>query len=66
MGYRDSQCGDDIRIIACIEDPQLIWKILAHLDAKSVSAGTNLLPGSRGPPQANLLRKIHHANDLLQ
>ncbi len=27
-------CGGAMRIIACIEDPEVIEKILAHLDAK--------------------------------
>jgi hypothetical protein len=27
-------CGGAVRIIACIEDPEVIEKILAHLDAK--------------------------------
>ncbi len=29
-----SACGGAVRIIACIEDPEVIEKILAHLDAK--------------------------------
>ena len=60
------QCGGAVKIIASIEDPAVIRKILAHLEAKSSSAGTSLLPESRGPPQTGLLREIHHANHLLQ
>jgi hypothetical protein len=30
-----SRCGGAVSIIACIEDPSIITKILAHLDAKS-------------------------------
>jgi hypothetical protein len=29
-----SRFGAEVRIIACIEDPSIIKKILAHLDAK--------------------------------
>ena len=29
-----SHCGGAVNIIACIEDPSIINKILAHLDAK--------------------------------
>jgi hypothetical protein len=50
-----SECGDDVRIIACIEDPAVIRKILAHLDEKVISAGTGLLPQYRAPPATGLL-----------
>jgi 23S rRNA U2552 (ribose-2'-O)-methylase RlmE/FtsJ len=36
-------CGGAVRIIACIEDPQVIEKILAHLDKKTTDS-----PGWRG------------------
>jgi hypothetical protein len=42
-----NECGGDVRIIASIEDPVVIRKILAHLDDK---ATTGLLPDCRGPP----------------
>jgi len=32
-----SECGGDVKIIACIEDPVVIRKILAHLDEKAVT-----------------------------
>jgi len=41
-------------VIACIEDPVVIEKILTHLDEKAALAGTNLLPEGRAPPQAGL------------
>jgi hypothetical protein len=46
-------CGEVLRIIACIEDPAVIEKILAHLGAQA----------ARPPPScsiafASLLRKI--------
>jgi hypothetical protein len=62
-----SKCGAAVKIIASVEDPTVIRIILAHLNAKSAFAGTSLLlPESRGPPQTDLLREIHHANDLLR
>jgi hypothetical protein len=42
-----SECGGDVYIIASIEDPMVIRKILAHLDDK---ATTGLLPDCRAPP----------------
>jgi len=60
------ECGGTTKIIASIEDPAVIRKILAHLDAQSASAGISLLPESRGPPQIGLLSEIHHANHLLR
>jgi hypothetical protein len=44
------KCGGDVKIIASIEDPAVIQKILTHLDALAVSAGTRLLPECRAPP----------------
>jgi hypothetical protein len=41
-------------IIACIEDPVVINKILAHLGSKDTSTAPAHLPPSRGPPQARL------------
>ena len=49
-----SECGGDIRIIACIEDPEVIRKILAHVDEKVNSTGADLLPESRAPPATGL------------
>jgi len=48
-------CGGEVRIIACIEDPAVIRKILAHLDTQAVSVGTRLLPQCRAPPAPGLL-----------
>jgi len=41
------KCGGDVRIIASIEDPAVIQKILAHLDN---TAATALLPDCRASP----------------
>lgn len=50
-----NHCGGAVRIIATIEDPLVIQKILDHLDAKSGALGcANQLPEPRGPPQARL------------
>jgi hypothetical protein len=43
-------CGGALRIIACIEDPNIIEKILTHLDAKGAEPK---LPGGR---QADAVR----------
>ncbi len=41
--------------LACIEDPAVIERILAHLNGKAPSAGTALRPEDRAPPpQARL------------
>jgi hypothetical protein len=43
-------CGGALRIIACIEDPMVIKKILAHLDRKDAPQEPGLLPEGRAPP----------------
>ena len=45
-----SECGGAVKIIASIEDPAVIRKILTHLDKKAATAGTALLPKCRAPP----------------
>ena len=40
------QCGGKLRVIACIEDPQLIAKILGHVLQRDKAAGTE----ARAPP----------------
>jgi len=48
-----SPCGGVVKIIASIEDPLVIKRILDHLDAKTGSpASINRLPEPRAPPQA--------------
>ncbi len=49
-----SECGGAVKVIACIEDPVVINKILNHLDDKAASARKGLLPESRAPPQTGL------------
>ena len=45
-----SECGGDIRVIASIEDPAVIRKILTCLEDKESLASTSLLPDCRASP----------------
>ena len=47
-------CGHAIKVIACIEDPQVIKKILAHLDQQAPAVKPTFTPESRAPPQKDL------------
>ena len=47
-------CGGTVKIIACIEDPLVIKKILTHLERKDACGAARRLPPCRAPPQANL------------
>ena len=47
-------CGGALRIIACIEDPAVIKKILTHIDSKNAGAEPARLPPCRAPPQVSL------------
>jgi len=47
-------CGGVLWIIACIEDPVMIKKILTHLNTKSACPQPARLPPSRAPPPAGL------------
>ena len=47
-------CGGAVRIIACIEDPVVIEKILTHLDGKGAAAEATRRPPCRAPPQTGL------------
>jgi hypothetical protein len=47
------QCGGAVKMIACIEDPVVIKKILNHLD-KTVPTEQTRRPQSRAPPQDRL------------
>ena len=48
------ECGGNVKIIASIEDPAVIQKILAHLDDNATSAATGLLPDCRASPTVGL------------
>ena len=47
-------CGGTMRIIACIEDAQVIGKILAPLDAKASANEAPRRPPCRAPPPRGL------------
>ncbi|MCP4337645.1 MAG: IS91 family transposase, partial [Desulfobulbaceae bacterium] len=49
-----SKCGGEVKVVACIEDPLVIDKILTHLEKKVALAEPVVLPQSRAPPQRNL------------
>ena len=49
-----NSCGGPVKIIACIEDPMVIEKILRHLERKDACHAARRLPPSRAPPQASL------------
>jgi hypothetical protein len=48
------QCGGSVNVIASIEDPVIIEKILTHLNEKALPIEAPPLPKSRAPPQAGL------------
>ena len=48
------ECGGAMNVIACIEDPAVIRKILTCLADKALSAKPVPLPESRAPPQSRL------------
>jgi hypothetical protein len=52
-----TRCGGELKIIASIEEPQLIAKILSHLERTAPKQYQSELPlGARGPPaQSSLL-----------
>ena len=47
-------CGGAVRIIACIEDAEVIEKILTHLDAKAAEPQAPRRPPCRAPPRGGL------------
>jgi hypothetical protein len=48
------KCKGPVKIIACVEDPIAIEKILKHLKEKSISSNTARPPPGRAPPQIEL------------
>jgi hypothetical protein len=49
-----SVCGASMKVIAAIEDPPVIKKILTHLRANGLYQEAAGLPQSRAPPQQDL------------
>jgi hypothetical protein len=48
------RCVGQVKIIASIEDPAVIERILAHLNGKASSTKPAMPPEGRAPPQARL------------
>jgi len=48
------KCKGPVKIIACVEDPAVIEKILKHLKARAISNNSAQPPPGRGPPQFGL------------
>ncbi len=44
------KCGGQLKVIAAIEDPQVIKQILDHLENKAQGVKPFLVPEGRGPP----------------
>jgi ribosomal protein S27E len=53
-----NECGGDVKIIASIEDPAVIKKILDYLDDNTPCITTALQPECRAPPLAELLESF--------
>ena len=60
-----SECGGDVKVIACIEDPVVINKILAHLDNNVLAQQAARWPQSRALPQACLFEQTLYSNARL-
>jgi len=45
------KCKGPVKIIACVEDPAVIEKILKHLRGKALSNNRAQPPPGRAPPQ---------------
>jgi len=45
-----SDCGEVVKVMACIEDALVINKILDHLSEKMAPEPPSLLPQARAPP----------------
>ena len=48
------KCKGPVKIIACVEDPAVIEKILKHLKERVVTDSMVQRPPSRAPPQIEL------------
>jgi len=51
LGWPGSRCMRAVRAVACVEELEVIKKILARLDAKAVEPAWRHLPPTRAPPQ---------------
>jgi hypothetical protein len=48
------RCGGRLKVIASIEEPELIERILAHRRERGEEATSTAAVGARAPPQASL------------
>ena len=48
------KCGGAVRIIACIDEQEVVEKILAHIVAWDLQPDTTERPPSRAPPQLKI------------
>jgi hypothetical protein len=51
---RCARCGGRLKVIASIEEPELVARILAHRRERGEEAAPTVSVGARGPPQASL------------
>jgi hypothetical protein len=51
---RCARCGGRLRVIASIEEPELIERILAHRRERGEEVASRASLGARAPPQASL------------
>lgn len=49
-----TECGGHLKVIASIEDPEVIKQILDHLDRKVQAKSPKLIPEGRAPPSLGL------------
>jgi len=49
--HRPLKCGGAVKVIASIEDPVVIEKILSHFNEKKSVVAPDFLPEDRAPPQ---------------
>ena len=50
-----ARCGERLEVIASIEEPQLIERILAHRREQEGESALTVPLGARAPPQPSLL-----------
>ncbi len=61
------QCGGGIKVIACIEDPMVIKKILDHMNSKSAVSEKKRQPQSRALPlDTDKVRNQEPINDVIK
>ena len=52
---RCARCGGRLKVIASIEEPELIERILAHGRQRGEEGAPTAAPGARAPPRGSLL-----------